>query len=84
VPPYGGVYGYTTDDIYYLEVCMFNQICENGAELFQLRAGAEWQCSFSPERFRELQDIITEPATIPDDAHECRHGSTNKQSGKGR
>ena len=28
--------GYATDDIFFLEVCLFNQICSNGHELFQL------------------------------------------------
>ena len=32
--------GYATDDIFFLEVCMFNQLCKNGDELFGLQARA--------------------------------------------
>ena len=30
---------YATDDIFFLEVCMFNQICRNGEELWRLDVG---------------------------------------------
>jgi len=54
--------GYANDDIFFLETCLFNQICENGEELFRLRAGEEWRCRFSPERVYELQRILMTPA----------------------
>ena len=41
--PEGGFYGYATDDIFYLEVCMMNQICKNGEHLFHMQAGEEFQ-----------------------------------------
>ena len=25
--PKGGVYGYATDDVFYLELCLFNEVC---------------------------------------------------------
>lgn len=34
---------YATDDIFFLEVCTFNQICSNGDELWQLEVGQERQ-----------------------------------------
>ena len=50
-----------TDDIFFLEVCLFNQICSNGHELFRLQIGQHWQCHFDEERFDELRRILLEP-----------------------
>ena len=80
-PLASGIYGYATDDIFYLEVCLFNQICTNGAELFTLDEGQEWTCAFDPKLFRELQAIITVPPVFPEDAEECDYGSANPKSG---
>ena len=55
----GGL-GYATDDIYYLETCIFSQVCSNGPELFRLRAGQPWACAFDGERFDELQRLLME------------------------
>ena len=41
----GGL-GYSTDDIFYLETCVFSEICSNGAEIFRLRAGQPFACVF--------------------------------------
>ena len=71
--PTGG-FGYTNDDIYYIEVCLWDQICTNGAEVFEHRHGA-FQCDFSEERFRELQAILAEPAVVAEDPPECVHAS---------
>ena len=71
--PESGVFGYATDDIFYLEVCLFNQICANGAELFELRQDEDWQCQFSETRLRELQDILLAPSVEPPDAVKCGH-----------
>lgn len=54
-------YGYATDDVFYLEVCTLNQICENGAELFDLNVGDPFRCQVSDERIRELQSLLLEP-----------------------
>lgn len=51
--------GYATDDIFFLEVCVFNQICSNGAELWQLDAGVLWRCHMNATRFRVLQAMLT-------------------------
>jgi len=70
--PKGGIYGYATDDIFYLELCLFNQICENGAELWDLEVGDPWQCRPSRERIMELKAILLEPRTPqPPDARKC-------------
>jgi len=70
--PEGGVYGYATDDIFYLEVCMLNQICTNGEQLFNLRAGEEFTCQYSSESFRELQRLLLTPAEpAPPTAARC-------------
>lgn len=60
--PIGGVYGYTNDDIFYLEVCIFNQICSNGGDLFRLAKGQLFRCHFSPARFAELQEVLLAPS----------------------
>jgi len=65
------MYGYATADIYYLEVCLFNQICTNGPTIFSVATGVEWRCDFSPTRFDELQRILQTPWREPDDANEC-------------
>ena len=53
--------GYANDDIFYLETCLFSQICENGEEIFSLAAGQQWRCRFSQEKVYELQQILTTP-----------------------
>ena len=52
--------GYATDDIYFLEVCIFNQVCANGAELFRLKRGQKWQCHLEQSRFQALKAILLE------------------------
>ncbi|KAL1508267.1 hypothetical protein AB1Y20_004383 [Prymnesium parvum] len=54
--------GWANDDIFFLEVCLFNQICSNGPELFRLSAGEEFQCRFDPSKVTELQSILARPA----------------------
>ncbi|KAL1498677.1 hypothetical protein AB1Y20_013989 [Prymnesium parvum] len=53
--------GYATDDIFYLEVCIFNQICSNGEEIFGLEVGQPFHCDLSSQRFYELKRIVMEP-----------------------
>ena len=61
--PAGGLYGFTNDDIYYLEVCLYNHMCTNGRELFRMGADDDFVCRFSPTRFAALQVILTAPVT---------------------
>lgn len=67
LPPAGsnGIFGYTNDDIYFLEVCLYNQICENNEALFAVRRGEDFRCRFSRDRFNELERILRTPATLP-------------------
>ena len=66
-----GVFGYTSDDVFYLQVCLFSQICSNGGEIFQLEAGEDWECAFSEERVEELQEILLANRHPPADAKQC-------------
>jgi hypothetical protein len=64
-PPSGGYYGYATDDIFFLEVCLYNEICENAASLWEVGRGEDWRCDFSQKRFRQLQALLLTPAQTP-------------------
>lgn len=59
--PQGCPDGYATDDIFFLEVCLFNQICANGEEVFRLAVGQFFVCDFSPTKFDELARLLLEP-----------------------
>jgi len=50
--------GFATDSIFFLEVCLFHQICKNGAELFELDEGDHFRCEWDPEAFAELEEIL--------------------------
>ena len=63
--PQGGIYGYATDDIFYLETCMYSQMCSNGRDLFTLAEGQSFYCAFDPALFRELQEILLTPPDPP-------------------
>lgn len=66
----GGL-GYATDDIFYLETCVFSEICSNGAEIFRLRAGQPWACVFDEERFDELRRLLVEGGEDDASAEQC-------------
>ena len=71
---HGRPYGYANDDIFFLESCLYSQVCRNGDELFALGAGEHWRCQFSKSGFRELQRVLLdEPARLPADTRICRH-----------
>ena len=69
-PPDGG-FGYTTDDIFYLEVCLFNEMCENGASIFGVAANGRFRCDFSMDRFRRLENILRAGIKEPDHTKQC-------------
>ena len=50
--------GYSLPDIFHLEVCLFNQVCTNGAALFDLAVGEPFVCDFSPQRFAALAETL--------------------------
>eukprot|EP00908_Phaeocystis_cordata_P021789 Transcript_4176.p1 GENE.Transcript_4176~~Transcript_4176.p1 ORF type:complete len:493 (-),score=73.84 Transcript_4176:23-1297(-) len=71
--PAGGVFGYATDDIFYLEACLYSQMCSNGHDVFDLREGELFECQFDEARFRELQRILLTPhGPPPEDEIQCR------------
>jgi len=65
-----GGYGYGNIDIYYLELCLFAQLCTNSEAIF--RDSQPFTCNFSKERFRELQRILQEPIPSTND-HKQAH-----------
>lgn len=50
--------GYSVTDVFYLEVCIFQQICSNGADLFRLDIGESFHCKFSHRGFLQLRDLL--------------------------
>ena len=46
------------NDVFYLEVCIFSQICEQGSSIFGLEEGKDWQCDIDQTRFDELQRML--------------------------
>jgi len=73
--PTGG-FGYTTDDIFYLEVCLFNEICNNGDALFHLKVGEDFVCDFSRQRFAALKALLLSPAQMSTEAVQCDRART--------
>jgi hypothetical protein len=48
------------------QVCLFNQICENGEDLFRLDEGQDFECQLSESRFRKLQrTLLKQPHEAP-------------------
>ena len=70
-PPEGGLYGYTSDDIFFLEVCLYNQLCSNSRDLFDLTVGDVFICNFSIDRFMELQELLLQSKEEPEEVVEC-------------
>ena len=75
MPP-GGVFGYTTDDIFYLETCLLNEICSNTDDLFSVDYGEPFECQFSEDGFNELQRLLLSGHHEPADATQCEAGKT--------
>ena len=46
-------------DVYYLEVCIFAQVCSNGADIFGLVEGQIFNCQLDEALFGEFQAMIT-------------------------
>lgn len=64
---YGGlpkgqdVFKYTSDDVFWLELCLLSQLCVNGGELFAPTRGQQWRCEFSIRGFRDLLATLRAP-----------------------
>ena len=70
--PTGGVFGYTNDDIFFLEVCLFNEMCSNTDALFNVRSGEDFVCEFSTAGFAQLQALLLSPSgPMPPSARRC-------------
>lgn len=67
----GGKFAYTTDDLVFLKTCLLNEMCSNGAELFSLEVGEPFQCDFSEEGFKALQDVLLRGWVEPPDSTQC-------------
>ena len=50
---------------------MYNEICDNGPDLFNLDVGQEFRCDFSASRFAELQEVLLTPWEEPPDSTRC-------------
>lgn len=62
--PSRGMFGYTNNDIFFLEVCIFATICYNGDHIFDVEAGGEFLCEFSPAGFWALRRILQQPLEV--------------------
>ena len=71
-------YGFATDDVFFLEVCVFNQVCRNREDLFTLNAGDTFHCDFSEEYFHDLQGILLSPWSEPKEAMQCTRKAIHK------
>jgi len=74
-PPFGHCSGYTdnfcsdtvgfaNDDIFYLEVCLFSQVCSNAQQMFKLGVGDRFVCDFDRLGFEELKRQLLEGPLI--------------------
>jgi len=52
--------GFANNDIYYLEVCLYSQVCSNREQLFTLGRGDPWECGLDPDGFAELKGWLLE------------------------
>jgi hypothetical protein len=50
--------GFANGDIYYLEACLFSQICSNRKQLFELDKGDDFQCDLDPDAYAELREWL--------------------------
>jgi hypothetical protein len=50
--------GYKMEDVYFLELCVLNEICANGAEIFSFEPKDRFQCEHSAVRFDAFRDLL--------------------------
>ena len=74
-PPLGRCSGWTergcnaerdfaNDDIFYLEVCLFSQVCRNSDAMFELEVGDRFVCDFDLDGFENLKRMLLEGPSI--------------------
>jgi len=56
-------FGYASDTIFFFETCFLSQICFNNRQLWELKAGDEFECQISLTRWQELEDMLLRDAT---------------------
>lgn len=59
--PLGRHHTYSSNLVFYLEVCFYSRICANGHELFKLQVGQPWRCDLDEAAFWELSGVIVQP-----------------------
>ena len=50
-----GNIGYASSDIFYMESCLYSQVCKNRDEFWQLEADEDFECDMDYEGFRQLR-----------------------------
>ena len=53
-------HGFANADIFYLEVCLFSQVCSNADELFRVDTGSWFRCNFDRSGFDALREMLLE------------------------
>lgn len=53
-----GTKGYASSDIFYMEVCILDQICDNRDEMWALDVGDDWICDIDPGGYQQLRDWV--------------------------
>ena len=66
---------YANDDIFFLEVCLFDQICLNGPDIFRVKTGERFECVFSPEGFTTLMNLLRQPVEAANTSRRTCAGS---------
>ena len=51
-------WGFATSDVFFWEVCFFNHVCRNKADLFRVEVGELFECDFDLSAFQTLQHIL--------------------------
>ena len=86
----GAMHGWTNNDVFYLEICLFWALCEqHGDALFRLRAGEPFLCHVSTSGLHALEQrlrfaTVHSPPSPKVKVSDCRHrlkaGSTSKRN----
>jgi len=53
-----GNQGYASSDIFYMEACIYDQVCSNRESFWQLQPGEDWQCQMDYEGFEQFRDWV--------------------------
>ena len=53
-----GNHGYASSDIFYMEVCLYDQMCNTRDSLWTVEAGEEWVCHMEWSDFAQLRDWL--------------------------